>query len=89
MMRSIKVGAAVSVAALLQRAVSTGVAQTFPSKPVRIVVGEAPGTVNDLLPRMMAPHMSKSLGQPVIIENRPGAGQMISYEYVVRAEPDG
>ena len=89
MMRSIKIGAAVSLAALLQLAVSTGVAQTFPSKPVRIVVGEAPGTVNDLLPRMMAPHMSKTLGQPVLIENRPGAGQLISYEYVVRAEPDG
>lgn len=88
-MRSFRKYAATSMMAMALLAAGSSHAQTYPSKPIRIVVGEAPGTVNDLLPRMLAPHMSKSLGQPVLIENRPGAGQMISYEYVVRAEPDG
>src|SRR5262245_66432583 len=64
-------------------------AQAYPSRPVRIVVGDAAGGAPDTIVRLMAPWLSERLGQPVIIENRPGAGTTIAVETVVRAPPDG
>jgi tripartite-type tricarboxylate transporter receptor subunit TctC len=65
-------------------------AQSYPAKPIRIVVGEVGGTAPDTVPRILAPHMGKILGQPIIVENRPGASSRIAYEYVAtRADPDG
>lgn len=64
-------------------------AQTFPSKPVRLVVGFAPGGLTDIIARMIGQEMSSQLGQPVIVENKPGANGNISTAYVAGAEPDG
>jgi len=61
----------------------------FPTKPVHIIVGFAAGGGNDIIVRVLAPKMSEGLGQPVIIENRPGAQNIIAAEYVAKAAPDG
>jgi tripartite-type tricarboxylate transporter receptor subunit TctC len=64
-------------------------AQAYPSRPVRIIVGLAPGGANDILARLMGQWLSERLGQPFIIENRPGGGGNIATEAVVRAPADG
>src|SRR5436309_4065263 len=63
--------------------------QDFPNKPVHIIVGYAAGGGNDIIVRVVAPKMSEGLGQPVIIENKPGAQGIISCEYVAKSAPDG
>jgi tripartite-type tricarboxylate transporter receptor subunit TctC len=63
--------------------------ENFPAKPVHIVVGYAAGGGNDIIVRVLAPKMSEGLGQPVIVENKPGAQGIISCEYVARAAADG
>src|SRR5215813_13865144 len=64
-------------------------AKTYPTRPVRILVGFAAGGPNDLVARLMGQWLSERLGQPFIIENRPGAGTNIATEAVVRAPADG
>jgi len=64
-------------------------AQTYPARPVRIIVGFAAGGSADILARLMGQWLSERLGQPFVIENRPGAGSNIGTEAVVRAPPDG
>ena len=64
-------------------------APTFPIKPIRIVVPAAPGGASDLLSRMLSGPLIKALGQPVIIDNRTGAGGQIGCEAVARSAPDG
>jgi tripartite-type tricarboxylate transporter receptor subunit TctC len=64
-------------------------AQTYPSQPVRVIVGFAAGGPNDILARLIGQWLSKRLGQPFIIENRLGAGSNIAAEAVVHAPPDG
>jgi tripartite-type tricarboxylate transporter receptor subunit TctC len=64
-------------------------AQTYPSQPVRIIVGFAAGGPNDILARLMGQWLSERVGQPFVIENRLGAGSNIATEAVVRAPPDG
>jgi tripartite-type tricarboxylate transporter receptor subunit TctC len=64
-------------------------AQEYPSKPIRVIVGYSAGGGNDIIVRVMAPELSKGLGQPVIVENKPGAESIIAAELVAKASPDG
>jgi tripartite-type tricarboxylate transporter receptor subunit TctC len=61
----------------------------YPNRPIRIVVGFTPGGGNDIIARVFGQKLSESLGQPVIIENKPGAGAILATEYVARSAPDG
>src|SRR5690348_2724183 len=64
-------------------------AQSYPSRPVRWVVGFAPGGGNDIVARLMGQWLAERTGQPFIIENRPGGGTNIATEAVINAPPDG
>lgn len=64
-------------------------ANDFPTKPIHLVVGFAPGGASDIVARLLQPELQKRLGQPIVIDNRPGANGNIANEVVARAEPDG
>jgi tripartite-type tricarboxylate transporter receptor subunit TctC len=64
-------------------------AQNFPNRPIRYVVAFAPGGLNDLMARMVGQKLSEATGQPVIIDNRPGAGGNLGTELVAKSSPDG
>lgn len=68
---------------------ATSSAQAFPAAPVKILVGFAPGGAPDILARILAKKMSESLGQTVLVENKPGASGNIAAHVVAKAEPDG
>ena len=70
-------------------AAGTARAEDYPSRPIRVVVGFGPGAVADVVLRVMTVRMSQSLGQQVVVENRPGAGSSLGAEYVSRAPKDG
>jgi tripartite-type tricarboxylate transporter receptor subunit TctC len=76
-------------AAALPAASGFASAQTYPAQPVRLIVAAAAGGDNDITARLMGQVLSERLGQPFVIENRPGAGGNIGTEAVVRAPPDG
>src|SRR6516225_4080393 len=67
----------------------TARAQTFPARPVRIIVGQAAGSGSDIAARLLGQWLSERLGQPFVVENRPGAGGNIATEAVVRSPADG
>ena len=64
-------------------------AQSYPDKPIRVVVGFPPGGINDIVARIVGQKVSESIGQPIIVENRAGAGGTIGADYVAKAKPDG
>ncbi len=68
---------------------ATAQAQDYPTKVIRIIVPFTPGGGNDILARLIAPGLSETLGQPVIVENKPGASGNIGTETVARSAPDG
>jgi tripartite-type tricarboxylate transporter receptor subunit TctC len=64
-------------------------ADTYPSRPVRMIVGFPAGNASDIIARLTAQSLSDRLGQKFVVENRPGAGSSIGTEVVVKAQPDG
>jgi tripartite-type tricarboxylate transporter receptor subunit TctC len=68
---------------------TTAHAQTYPTKPVRLIVPFAPGGGTDIIGRAIAPHLGQAFGQQVIVDNRPGAGTIIGAEIAARSPPDG
>src|SRR5436853_7757257 len=63
--------------------------QTYPSKPVRLIVGYSPGGGTDVLSRVLAKYLSEAFKQSVVVENRPGAGGILATEIAAKAAPDG
>jgi tripartite-type tricarboxylate transporter receptor subunit TctC len=64
-------------------------AQAYPTKPIRLVVGFAPGGAADIIARAMSDSLTRALGQGIIVDNKPGAGSSLAAEFVARAAPDG
>lgn len=79
------------IAALFAVAALSGAAwaQAWPSKPIRFIIPFGPGGVADIVSRTVAPKLSEGLGQPLVVENQPGAGGVLAAQTVARAEPDG
>ncbi|MBI2319119.1 MAG: hypothetical protein HYU75_19510 [Betaproteobacteria bacterium] len=73
----------------LALAFGAAAAQGYPNKPIKFVVGFAPGGANDTLARLVGQRLSDRVGQPVIVENKPGADSIIGTDYVAKAAPDG
>ena len=86
-----KMGSIVSAVVACGMAIfaNSAVAQSYPDRPVTIMVGYAPGGSSDTIARLIAPHMSEYLGQPVVVENRPGANGAVAAGLVANSEPDG
>jgi len=80
-----------SLAALLATTLAPAAswAQDFPSKPIKLIVAFGAGSGNDLIARELAKHMSESLAQPVVVENRPGGGGSVGTDAVAKAQADG
>ena len=75
--------------ASLALAISTAFAQAYPSRPISLVVPFPPGGTTDVLARTLGQELGKNLGQPVVIESKPGAGATLGADYVAKSKPDG
>ena len=78
-----------TIAGLFVASIATGFAQNYPSKPIRIIIAQAPGSATDVISRVVANRLQESLGQPIVIEVRPGAGGAVGTEAAARSAPDG
>ncbi len=88
-MPAIRSIAAALVAALTLAAGGSALAQAYPVKPIRLVAGFPPGGGIDLTARLLAQHLSEELGQPVVVENKPGAAGVLAAAELAKAAPDG
>src|SRR5215813_1896861 len=77
------------VAAVLGAAVTAQAQSSYPDRPIRLVVAFAPGGATDTLARQITPELGEALGQSVVIENKPGAGGYVAWNYVASSDPDG
>jgi tripartite-type tricarboxylate transporter receptor subunit TctC len=87
------IGRGIGLIALTAGAITSASAQEDPSKyptrPIHLIVGFTPGGSNDIIARIVGQKLSESLGQPVIVENKPGGGAIVATEYVAKSAPDG
>src|SRR6476619_5838724 len=83
------IGAWLGWVAVLAPATAQEDAAKYPSKPIRMIVGFAAGGGNDIIARAFGQKLSESLGQPVIVENKPGGGAIVATDYVAKSAPDG
>jgi tripartite-type tricarboxylate transporter receptor subunit TctC len=81
--------ASLACAALITAAAGAVHAQSYPMKPIRLIIGFPPGGSNDIVARQLAPKLTQLLGAQVIVENRPGANATIATDFVAKAPPDG
>lgn len=81
--------AAMAIALMFQAATGIASAQTYPDKPVRIIVGYAPGGSVDITARIIADKLSQRMGQRFYVDNRPGGGTLLASQQLVKADPDG
>src|SRR5205814_6594672 len=79
----------IHIAALLALGTGSGLAQNYPTKPIRILIAQAPGSATDVISRVVGHRLSEALGQPIVIETRPGAGGVVGTEAAARSAPDG
>src|SRR5262249_21824120 len=77
------------LAAILLLVANVAAAQSWPSKPIRIVVPYPAGGTSDILARALAPGLQTALGQPIVVENKPGATGNLGADYVAKSAPDG
>jgi tripartite-type tricarboxylate transporter receptor subunit TctC len=77
------------IALLAALGAGTALAQTYPNKPIRILIAQAPGSATDVISRLVGNRLSEALGQPIVIEARPGAGGVVGTEAAARSAPDG
>src|SRR2546428_2689098 len=80
---------ALAVILLVFASTAIGWAQAYPDRPLRLVVGFPPGGSGDFLARIIADELAREIGQPVVVDNKPGAGSNIAAEHVARAASDG
>ena len=80
---------ALAILILAALTIPTAFAQSYPSKPLKIIVSTSAGGVTDLAARILGAHVTTRTGQPVVIDNRPGASGNIAMDAVAKAPPDG
>jgi tripartite-type tricarboxylate transporter receptor subunit TctC len=84
-----RIVAFICIAVLAGLAAESALAQNYPTKPIRVVIAQAPGSATDFISRVVGNRLGESLGQPIVIEARPGAGGMLGTEVAARSAPDG
>jgi tripartite-type tricarboxylate transporter receptor subunit TctC len=88
-MKTMKTAVTVLASVLACAAAPAAFAQSFPTKQIRIIVPFTPGSATDVMARIVGERLTAAWGQPVIVDNRPGAGGTIGIRETARAEPDG
>jgi tripartite-type tricarboxylate transporter receptor subunit TctC len=83
------IAALLRIAALALLGMAPALAQNYPTKPIRILIAQAPGSATDVISRVVGHRLSEALGQPIVIETRPGAGGVVGTEAAARSAPDG
>src|SRR6186997_1279876 len=80
---------AVIAGLVLALGVAPALAQNYPAKPIRLLIAQAPGSATDVISRVVGNRLSEALGQPIVVEARPGAGGAVGTEAAARSSPDG